>query len=106
MQQPLKFNSVSEQRGREIAVTGIRQESDDRLAFILRPFCQFNGCPDGGTGGNAHKNALGFADLFAGCESVFILHGDDFVVNAGIEYLRHKPGADSLNRMRPALSLG
>ena len=57
-----------EQGGGEVAVAGVGQQGHDGLALVLRALGQLDGGPEGGTGGDAHQNALGAADFLAGGE--------------------------------------
>ena len=53
--------SVREERGGEIAVAGVGQESHDGLARVLIPLCKLQGGKERGARGDAHQPALLFA---------------------------------------------
>ena len=78
------------QRGGQVAVAGVGQQNNDILACVLRALCQLDGGPDGSTGGDAHQHAFLVTDQTAGSESVVVLHGDDLVIDGGVQHVRHK----------------
>lgn len=46
---------------------------------------------------NRVQHALLMADLSAGCKRILILYGNNFVINPGVQYVRHEACADSLD---------
>ena len=89
----------SKQRGGQIAVAGVGQKDDDVLTGVLGALCQLDGSPDGSAGGDAHQHALLVADETAHSKGVLVFHGDDLVVDLGVQHVGHKAGADALNFM-------
>ena len=85
----------SKQRGGQVTVAGIGQQNNDVLACVLRALCQLDGSPDGSTGGDAYQHAFLVADQTAGGKGVVVLHGDDLVIDGGVQHVRHKACADA-----------
>ena len=99
------MRSVLKERRGEVAVAGVGQENNDGLALILGALGKLDARPDRCTGGNAHEHALTAADKSAGGKSVVICHGNNLIVNGGIQYLRHKARADALDLVRARAAL-
>ena len=57
------------------------------------------------TGGDAHQHALLVADQTAGGKGVVVLHGDDLVIDGGVQHVRHKACADAWILCAPAVPL-
>lgn len=87
-------------------VAGIRQQSYDNLAGVLRTLGQLNSSPQSSTGGNTYEQTLAVSELARGFKCILVCYTNNFVVNLGIEYIRNKAGADTLNLMRAALAGG
>ena len=100
------LKSVLEQRGGQVAVTGIRQQGYDGLACVLRALGQLLGRPNGCTGADTGEHRVRLSQALAGGKSIFIGDGNDLVVNLGIQRIRNKAGADTLDLMGTALAGG
>ena len=46
--------------------------------------------PDGSTGRNAHQHTFLATDQPTGGKGVVVLHGNDLVINLGVQHVRHK----------------
>ena len=57
-----------EEGGGEVAVAGIREECDNRLALVFRTLGEFLGGPESGARRNTNEYAFGLADFEAGFE--------------------------------------
>ena len=97
--------SVREQRSGEVTVTGVRQQGDNGLPLVFRPLGQRDGCPDRGTRGDADQNTFGLTDFFAGGKGSLVLHGDDLVIDTGVQHIRNKAGTNALNLVRAGAAL-
>lgn len=82
--------SIRKERGGEISVAGVGQQGHDDLALVLRPFGQMDRSPDRGARGDADQHALFPSDQLAGGKSVLVLHGDDLIINGGVQHVRDK----------------
>ena len=98
--------SVRKKRGRQVSVPGIRKQDNNCLSFIFGAFCQFYRGRDSRAGGNADKDAFLLSDESADGKSVFVLNGDDLVIDGGIQKLGDKACADALNLVRACRAVG
>ena len=94
------YSLFSKQRGGQVTVAGIGQQSNDLLACVLGALCQLQRSPDRSTGRDTHQNAFLVADETAGRKGILIGHGDDLIVDLGIQHIRHKARADALDLVR------
>lgn len=88
-----------ERRGK-VSFTGIGKQYRDGFAFIFGALCKGYSSVQGCAGGNADKHTFLGCDESACRKSILVRYGDDFVIDFGIQYLRNKAGADSLNFVR------
>lgn len=63
---------------------------------LCKGYSSVQGC----AGGNADKHTFLGCDESACRKSILVRYGDDFFIDFGIQYLRNKAGADSLNFVR------
>ena len=70
------------------------------LPLFSSRFCKLDCCIQSCSGGNSCENRFLGCQIFSGLESILIFYLDDFIVNAGIQSLRHETCADSLDFMR------
>ena len=100
-----RTRSVLKERRGEITVAGVGQEGDDGLALVLGALGKLDARPDSRTGGNAHEHTLAMADKFSRSKGVVIRNGDDLVINAGIQHVRHKARTNALDLVRTRSAL-
>ncbi len=88
-----------ERRG-QVSVTGIGKQCRDGFAFVFGTLCKGYSSVQDCAGGNADKHTFLGCDESACRKSILVRNGDDFVIDFGIQYLRNKASADSLNFVR------
>ena len=98
--------SVCKHRRGEVPFAGIGQKRHDDLACVFRALCKLCCRKDCRAGGDAHQNALAARQRAAGRKRVLVLHGENLIVNVGVQRIRHKARADALNFMRARLAAG
>lgn len=76
------------------------------LPGVFRALCKLCCRKDCCAGGDAHQNALAACQRAAGRKRVLVLHGENLIVNVGVQRIRHKARADALNFMRARLAAG
>ena len=69
-------------------------------------FASWIACVRGGTGRNSYQDSFFLRHLFANAESILILYRKYLVVNAGVQYIRHKTCADTLDLVGSCGSFG
>ena len=104
--QDLRIKLLRNQRGGQVTVAGIRQQSYDNLAGVLRTLGQFNSSPQSSTGGNTYEQTLAVSELARGFKCILVCYTNNFVVNLGVGVHPDEAGADTLNLMRAALAGG
>src|SRR2546426_3145268 len=97
---------IREQGRAQIALTEGRHDDHDELPGILLPPRDLHGGPDGGAGRDAHQQAFFASGATGRGKGILVLHLDDLVVDPGVEHVRHEPGPDALDRMRPLRPAG
>ena len=101
-----KRDLLGNERRRQVAVAGIREQRYDGLACVFRALGQLCRCPQSRTGGNADEQAFTVGELARCIEGILVLYTDDLVVNLGVEHIRNEACADALNLVRAALAGG
>ena len=91
------YSLFGKQRGGQVTVAGIGQQSNDLLACVLGALCQLQRSPDRSTGRDTHQNAFLVADQAAGGKGVVIFDGDDLVVDLGVQHVGDEACADALD---------
>src|SRR6266536_5602281 len=97
---------VREQGRAQIALTEGRHDDHDELPGILLPARDLDGGPDGGAGRDTHQEAFFARSATGRGKGILVLHLDDLVVDPGVQHVRHEPGPDALNRVRPLRPAG
>ena len=90
----------------EVALAGIREQGDNGVACIFRSLGQLRRRKDRRAGRNADEQALLPRQRAAGGKGVLIFHGEDLVIDGGVERLRHEARADALDLVRAGRALG
>ena len=91
--------SILKHRSREITFSCVREEGYNCFAFVFGAFCKLSGCPYCSARGNSHKYAFLAGELSACFKGIFILYGDDLIIDFRIECVGDKSGADTLDLM-------
>ena len=97
MVQAVRPGSLCKHGSGEVALPGIRQQSYDCFSFVFRTLCQFYGRPDGGSGRDSHQHAFLPSDASSVRKGVLIGNGQNFIIDFGIQVVRHKTRANSLD---------
>ena len=103
---PLSALFALEQRCGIVTVSAVRKQCHDRLAFIFRTLCKLQCCGKCRTGGNTGQDTFLLRKQLRCLKCVVICDLDDLIVNLGIQGIRYKACADSLDLVRACLALG
>src|SRR6516225_6504913 len=90
-----------EQGSRQIAFRKGRNDDDDVLALVLRTLSDLDRGRKGRARRDAYRNAFEPGNEAGVLKGLVIGHGDDFVIDLGVEDLGRKSGADPWNLVRP-----
>ncbi len=99
-------SSLCKERSRVVPVAAVGKERDDDFAGVLGFLRLFDSGGEGGTGGDADRDALGLREQFGGGEGLFAGGAVHFVVDGRVECLGDEPGADALDLMGARAALG
>src|SRR5690606_21879339 len=88
---------VAEQYGGKITLAVGGDDYDDELALVLGAPCHLERRPYRRPRGNADQQALFQSHTPRGLHRVLVLHAHDFIIDRGVENLRHKAGAYALD---------
>ena len=91
-------------RRREVSLTRVGEEYDDVFAFVFRATGKDGRRMDCRARGDADEDAFGMGEYSADGKSVYVVDGENFVIDGGVERVGDEACADALELMRSRLT--
>ena len=95
-----------EERGRQVTLTGVGDDGDDRLAGELRASGHLTGSLQGTTAGDAGDDSLLGCSTTGKADGVLTAHQQNLVDDGLVEVVRHEARPPSLDLVGGLLTLG